>query len=175
MKRVYLFISVLVLSLLWSCTKGQIDNPAESHVEPLGPIKLNITVSAPGEDTKAAKTAWMSGDKINLWFDGSGANQTLPDLVVTYDGESWAAGTLRDGCSLESSGQLLALYEAYNDISADRYSYNWDSSKEWFYPTPSKVSSDYRCMPMVFHCESIPYTFNDLTLTAHFVLQKVAF
>ena len=163
MKKVSILLFLGALVMCWACTRSQLDRPAEASSSA---ISLNLTVSDWSGETKSVKTAWVTGDRINFWFDANGADQAEPDLVAYYDGSSWAAGTLREGCSLAAAGTLLALYESYNDFSPAKYSYSWESSMEWFTPIPSKESADYRCMPMVVSCENIPYTFAGNTLTA---------
>lgn len=161
MKNVSVYLALLTLVLMWACAKDSVETPTETV------IRLNISVASPdGADSKAAKTAWEAGDQINFWFDAIGVDQTVPDLVATYDGSTWTSGPLRDGCSLLPSGRLLALYESHNDLSSPMYSYQWEDAKEWFYPQASLTSTDYRCMPLVLSCGNIPYTYAESTLTA---------
>lgn len=163
MKTVNILFSFAALIISWACTRSQLERPSEL---PSDTINLNLTVLDWSGETRAAKTGWGSGDRISFWFDANGTDQTVPDLVASYDGVSWIPGKLRDGCTLESAGCLLALYESYNELSLSTYSCSWESDRECFYPLASKESADFRCMPMVVSCENIPYTFAGNTLTA---------
>ncbi len=69
-----------------SCNKT--DNPAPQEEG----IKLNLTIAGSGADTKAAKKAWAAGDKLNIWFGALAGEQTVADLIITYNGSEWQAG-----------------------------------------------------------------------------------
>ena len=160
MKNVPVYLALLTFVLLGACAKDSVETPVQTV------IRLNISVDSPDQaDSKAVKNEWAAGDKINIWFDANGGNQTVPDFVISYDGTSWSGSSFREGCTLKPSGFLMAIYESHNDLSAGKYAYNWDSFRQWFYPTPSLESTDYRCMPMLLSCESIPYTFTQGTIT----------
>ena len=166
MKNKSLYLTLLSLVLVCACGKPDVDSSVDVSPE----IRLNITVANPeGTDSKAVKNAWAEGDKINVWFDANGAGQSEPDLVISYDGLSWNNGSFRDGCTLEPTGYLLALYESYNDLSSAKYSYEWESDRGWFYPVSSQESEAYRCMPMMLTCGNVPYTFTENTLTAYLI------
>lgn len=84
-------------------------------------IQFDFTVGSLLTETKAVKTDWVDGDQINIWFDRN--SEKTPDLVITYDGSSWKAGELRDGCELTegTDKKLSALYESQNDLSKYRF------------------------------------------------------
>lgn len=147
-----------------SCNK--MDNPA-----PQGEgIQLNLTIAGPGADTKAAKKGWTSGDKLNIWFGMIEGEQTVPDLIITFNGTEWTAGALRTGCTPKASGGYMTLvYEGFNDLSSTHYNYKWYSEREWFTPKSAKERPDYwdsYCRPLVLYAEMISYTFSANTLTA---------
>lgn len=83
MKRIIIaFAAIAAAFSLVSCNKEQIEAPSTE-------LKLNIKVANldGSADTKAVKTAWVAGDKLNIWFDET--NYTNPDLVIKYDGSEW--------------------------------------------------------------------------------------
>lgn len=150
-----------------SCQKTPIKETASTEG-----IKINIHVAGIGSspETRAAKTSWAAGDKLNLWFDDWNYNEQkenhTPDLILTYNGSSWKGGALAEGRSLKSNGKFLVVYEGYNDLS--KYAYSWYLNSEWFDPPRVNDNYDYK------HCSSNPlilcslplYSFSDNTLTA---------
>ena len=163
MKKTFLFLMAAGALMMASCTKDVVTAPETTEG-----IKLNVNIAGTNADTKAAKKSWATGDKLNIWFDKNN-NQTTPDLIITYDGTNWTAGSLRAGCTPSASGYLLALYEGFNDVSSARYDYSYWSSKDWFQPKATKeqpaVGTDSYCRPLVFYAFGISYTFSANTLT----------
>lgn len=113
MKRFYSVFAVLVALSFASCQK--IDEPTSK--EPVqNSYNFNITVANPdGDDTKSVKAGWTPGDKINLWFDGA-VND--PQVVLTYNGDSWSGEQMDSELELSSEGRVSALFEGHNDFSA---------------------------------------------------------
>lgn len=161
MKKTFLFLIAAGALMMASCTKDVV--PATETTEG---IKLNLNIAGPGGDTKAAKKAWAAGDKLNIWFDCLAAEQTVPDLIITYDGTNWTAGALRSGCTPNASGKITLVFEGYNDVSSTYYNYDWYLSREWFTPKACKVYYDSYCRPLVIYAFNIGYTFSANTLTA---------
>ena len=165
-KTIYIAAAALLCAAAVSCQKVE-NAPAAEQNE----ITFNFTISSPSADTKAAKTGWVSGDKLNVWFDGNGTKQTVPDLILTYNGSSWDAGTLRAGVQegLKASGALTLLYEGYNDISSTYYTYLWYNG-EWFTPLETNNEfTDYRdtdASPLVVYAIYQSYTYASNTVTA---------
>lgn len=163
MKKIVIFLMAAGALLMASCTKNEVPAPQNDES-----IKLNINISGPGNDTKAAKKSWVAGDKLNIWFD-TNHNQSTPDLIITYNGTNWVAGSLRAGCTPPASGYLLALYEGFNDVSSAHYDYSYYSEKDWFQPKATKeqpeVSDDSYCRPLVFYAFAINCTFSANTLS----------
>ena len=137
-------------------------------------IKLNINVAdiTGDADTKAAKTGWVSGDKINIWFDDwnftEKAENHTPDMVITYDGSAWKVSSQVNGLSsrLKANGKLTALFEGYNDLSKYTYSYYYS---EWFSPANVYLGiaeNDVYNSPMVVAADALSYTYSDGTITA---------
>ena len=165
-KTIYIAAAALLCAAAVSCQKVE-NAPAAEQNE----ITFNFTISSPSADTKAAKTGWVSGDKLNVWFDGNGKEQTVPDLILTYNGSSWDAGTLRAGVQegLKASGALMLLYEGYNDISSTYYTYVWYNG-EWF--TPLETNNEFTgykdtdASPLVVYAIHQHYTYAANTVTA---------
>lgn len=112
-----IFFTIAILSLVFaSCQKVETSEPTIE--DPVNKeIVFEFSVADLSPDTRAAKKGWEMGDKINIWFDGNA--EKTPDLVITYDGSSWKAGELREGCDLTegTDKKLAALYESQNDLS----------------------------------------------------------
>lgn len=157
MKKIIIAFAALAAAFsLVSCNKEQIE------IEPAS-LKLNITVNNLDDaiDTKAIKTSWADGDKLNIWFDQT--NYTNPDLVLTYSGGSWTASALSK--TPNASGNLIVLYEGNNDWSMYRH------NNAYFYPTTTENISGAGAayaQPIAYtNRNSIPYSYESYTLTAN--------
>ena len=137
-------------------------------------IKLNINVAdiTGDADTKAAKTGWASGDKINIWFDDwNNTEQTenhTPDMVIIYNGSAWTVSSQVSGLSsrLKANGKLTAMFEGFNDLSKYTYEYYYG---EWFHPARTWLGvaeDNVYNSPMVVHADGLPYSYSDGTITA---------
>ena len=170
-KIIYLFAAAATL-LAASCNKIE---TTEQEITP-DAIQLNIKVAnlTDTPDTKAAKTGWVSGDKINIWFDDwnfkEEADNPIPDMVITYDGSVWKVSSQVSGLSarLKANGKLTALFEGYNDLS--KYTYNYHNG-EWFNPAKVKLPiaayEDVYNSPMVAYAQGLSYSYSNGTITAN--------
>ena len=171
-KIIYLFAAAATL-LAASCNKIE---TTEQEITP-DAIQLNIKVAnlTDTPDTKAAKTGWVSGDKINIWFDDwnntKPVENHIPDMVITYDGSVWKVSSQVSGLSarLNANGKLTALFEGYNNLS--KYTYQYYGGGEWFYPaqvTPAiaNYSAVYNS-PMVAYAQGLSYSYSAGTITAN--------
>ena len=88
-KRILLAVLALVAAFT-SCSKSEMPNNDSTD-----PIKLNITVAGLSSETKAVKSSWVNGDKLNLYFNGWNEYvkeenyQSQPDMILIYDGSKW--------------------------------------------------------------------------------------
>ncbi len=156
-----------------SCNKTEICTVQESQKQDLI-LDLNIPSLGSEADTKAAKTAWAAGDKLNVWFDdwNPGTNTPDPDLIITFDGTKWTAGALKmsaasDGTarSLKASGKMTVVYEGYNDLS--NYTAKYERNLQWFHPKRIAVNvDDIYSSSLVAYKTSVDYAYADNKLTA---------
>lgn len=172
MKKTFIIIAAVCAALV-SCSK---DNGLENGNDPAqeikaSDIKLNISVADLGGDTKAAKTGWVAGDKINLWIDDMDVMSLIGDgkgraeLTLTYDGTNWAGSfdeyyaTHASGLlhTIKPTGKLNCLYEGSNDIS--KYSVVI-SGYDYTFTLPVKVSAP--ITPLVCYANA-GYTYNSVT------------
>lgn len=160
MKKILAILGAAIAISAISCSKVQTVEPAPAANEP---IKLNITF--PDQQTKGVKTSWTAGDKLNIWFHyNADVNHTSPDLVITFDGTDWTAGSLRAGAGIAESGDnMTLLYEGYNDLSS--YTYEWYNSGAWF-KKYAYNSYDYYSNSLIFYAQNQAYSFSANTLTA---------
>ena len=131
MKRISIILAAAAAAAaifsLASCSKEMSDPTPTTDA-----LKVSISVSGPYE-TKALKTGWASGDRINVWFDRASNKEThpsqTPDAVLSYDGSSWSCGTIESSVlsELEASGLIYYFYEQTNDLS----NYNVTSSNNY--------------------------------------------
>ena len=172
MKKIFYLLAAAATLLAASCNKIE---TTEQEITP-DAIQLNIKVAnlTDTPDTKAAKTGWVSGDKINIWFDNwnfdEKADNHIPDMVITYDGSVWKVSSQVSGLSarLKANGQLTALFEGFNDLSKYTYQY-YDG--QWFHPAIVKPAiANYSTVynsPMVAYAQGLSYSYSAGTITAN--------
>ena len=122
MKKIYtLMIAAVAAFGFTSCSNNEVDEVIEQKQE----MKLNISVADLDLNaaTRAVKTGWEAGDKINIWFKGN--MQQNPDLVIKYDGTKWDKDTSAtlSGNEPAASGDILYFYEGRNNLSSYTYNY----------------------------------------------------
>ncbi len=173
MKKIIYLLAAAATLLAASCNKIE---TTEQEITP-DAIQLNIKVAnlTGTPDTKAAKTDWVSGDKINIWFDDwnltEKADNQIPDMVITYDGSVWKVSSQVSGLSLrlKANGNLTALFEGYNNLS--KYTYQYYGGGEWFYPATVKPEiANYENVynsPMVAYAQGLSYSYSAGTITAN--------
>ena len=173
MKKIFYLLAAAATLLAASCNKIE---TTEQEITP-DAIQLNIKVAnlTGTPDTKAAKTGWVSGDKINIWFDNWNFKEKvenhIPDMVITYDGSDWKVSSQVSGLSarLKANGKLTALFEGYNDLS--KYTYQYYIGGEWFHPAKVKLAippyEDVYNSPMVAYAQGLSYSYSAGTITAN--------
>ena len=128
-----LLAAAAILVAAVSCNKDQ-------DYAPQG-VKLNITVADLEQGTKAIKTGWTSGDKINIWFDR--AQTVTPHLIITYDGSKWVPGTINPtaeaALKTDDTGTFRYLFEATNNLAAYDKPFTW----KFAFPLGKINSQDY--------------------------------
>ena len=172
MKKIFYLLAAAATLLAASCNKIE---TTEQEITP-DAIQLNIKVAnlTGTPDTKAAKTRWVSGDKINIWFDNWNNTEPkenhIPDMVITYNGSVWKVSSQVSGLSarLKANGKLTALFEGFNDLSQYTYQY-YDG--EWFHPANVKLAlAESRSVynsPMVVTAVGLSYSYSGGTITAN--------
>ena len=170
MKKIFYLLAAAATLLAASCNKIE---TTEQEITP-DAIQLNIKVAnlTDTPDTKAAKTGWVSGDKINIWFDDWNYKEPVdnhtPDMVITYNGSVWKVSSQVSGLSarLKANGKLTALFEGFNDLS--KYTHNYDRG-EWFRPAYRHLevaAGNVYNSPMVVYAEGLSYSYSAGTITA---------
>ena len=161
------FAALLALS---SCQKSPVKETTDGEV-----LKININVADIGgsPETRAAKTSWIAGDKLNIFLDDwnqNGEGQSAPDLVLTYDGSTWQSGSLAPGRTLKANGKFLVFYEGYNDLS--KYQVSLPSPGKGFFSFPGGYGYDMinkvdcRHAQLMLFNKSVAYSFSGNTLSA---------
>ena len=171
-KRILLAVLALVAAFT-SCSKSEMPNNEQTDA-----IKLNITVAGLSTETKAVKSNWVNGDKLNLYFNGWNKDateenyQSQPDMILIYDGSKWeiqcqVASLLS---RLKSSdGKFTVFWESTNNLMS--FTNEYFSYSVWYY-TP-KNNNQYTYNEAVYHTSmlvysaGIDYTFDGTTLTAN--------
>jgi len=161
MKKIAIILAAALAAFSFaSCNKEEI--PASETGN--GIVKVNLTVSNPGVDTKAVKTGWVSGDKLNMWFGTrtNASNAGKPDLVVKYDGTSWIKDT-----EAEVSGNEPAAFGTFKVI--------YEANNNWNYGNLNNIysSKNYVCnsmayqVPLMVFSNEVDYTYNDGVFNAN--------
>lgn len=171
-KRILLAVLALVAAFT-SCSKSEMPNNEQTDA-----IKLNITVAGLSTETKAVKSNWVNGDKLNLYFNGwnEGATeenyQSQPDMILIYDGSKWEIQSQVSSLSTRlknSGGKFTVFWESTNNLMS--FTNEYYSHSVWYY-TP-KNNNQYTSnenvyhTPMLVYSAGIDYTFDGTTLTAN--------
>lgn len=136
MKRITIIIAAICAAYaLASCTKEALSSEPSTVLKKLPTVDIRIGditgVIDDGVTTKAAKTGWAVGDKVNIWFDQashkygdefpSRDEHFYPELIMTYNGSSWDSefSSFFDPSKLKTNGPgwVRVLYESRNDIT----------------------------------------------------------
>ena len=138
MKRILTLLAVMA-AVLSSCSKNEIA-PGEKSFS--ANLKLDVTVSYPGEQTKALiKEGWAKGDQIKIWYDTN--TEANPDLVIKYDGTDW--DTEDTPTAPSTSGTLKAVYSGNVTVAANGISYTYDDEtisfniSDWVFLTEIQI------------------------------------
>lgn len=177
MKKILYFVAAFATLAFTSCQK---DKEADIQA-PAQTLNLDLSVAGLGDQAadngtaKVAKQAWANGDKINIFFDNTAISSVRePDLIITYNGTTWTAGTLRAGITLKNNGYLSCFYEGYNDLS--QYG-AWFDGGIWYYHRNRTYINDAEdrvdANPLIARREMISYAYNSETntLSAEIALQ----
>ena len=171
-KRILLAVLALVAAFT-SCSKSEMPNNEQTDA-----IKLNITVAGLSTETKAMKSNWVNGDKLNLYFNGWNKDateenyQSQPDMILIYDGSKWEIQSQVSSLStrLKNSGETFTVFwESTNNLMS--FTNEYDSYSVWYY-TPKNnnqytYNEDVYHTPMLVYSAGIDYTFDGTTLTAN--------
>ena len=164
-KIVILFATVSVLMMVASCQK---ESPLAADK-----VKVQIEVADLEPDTKAIKTGWVAGDKINIWF-GDAYWDEVPQLVLTRTaGGTWAhseiSASVLAGLSA-TGGTFKAVYEASNTMfnTAISSAYAYFPNNEWFEYSYGGSVRDAYIRPAILSCyaNAVSYEYDGSTITA---------
>ena len=148
--------ALLLVGALASCNKqAEIETPAQEPQtqevqEEKQEIKFNISVADVNPETKALKSGWEEGDKLNIWFNFN--TQKEPDLIMTYvkDGENykWELGELRNGVEFDDTGDIcICIYEGFNSLNeAGGYTFdeyiNQENESDYYFSRTTELNGD---------------------------------
>ena len=169
MKRISIIIAAAFAAMLSASCSKSIETPAAPSPGESIILDLSIAGFDGAGDTKAMKTGWVAGDKLNLWFDDwnytAQANNPTPDLVITYDGSKWDARALAAGRSLKPKGKFSVVYEGYNDLT--KYNSDFSNGGQQYLASYAVVDGQraYQCN-IVYFKTSVDYTYAGNKLTA---------
>ena len=167
-KRILLAVLALVAAFT-SCSKSEMPNNEQTDA-----IKLNITVAGLSTETKAVKSNWVNGDKLNLYFNGWNKDateenyQSQPDMILIYDGSKWEIQSQVSSLStrLKNSGETFTVFwESTNNLMS--FTNEYDSYSVWYYTPKNNNQDTVYHTPMLVYSAGIDYTFDGTTLTAN--------
>lgn len=173
MKKTIILAGFALMAAFSSCNKSEMPEAATTDG-----IKLNITVADLSPETKAVKSGWENGDRLNLYFEGWNESATPnnyqkePDMILKYDGTKWQVESQVASLSsrLKSTGgKFTALWESGNDLMG--YSLKWYDHAVWYQHSYNRNQytsyNDTYHSPMVVHSAGVEYSFDGSTLTAN--------
>lgn len=163
MKRNLLFVAIL--AVITSCSIVEIDNN-EVTEQPAVKVNVNISIAdltgKTGQETKAIKTAWAVGDKVNIWFDAAYWT-TAPQLVLTRTAEGWSSSYVNP-LVLSSTGTLKVIYENSNSMFSSALDETAGFATASFNFPGGKQTIPFT--PLTCYKEGVEYTYENNTLTA---------
>ena len=156
MKNIFAILSAVLMMMAVSCQK----------VSPLAEQKIKVQIEVADLDpgTKAIKTGWETGDKINIWF-GDAYWTVLPQLVLTRTASGWESSEV-DESILSASGTFKAIYEASNKL------FESEISGKYAYYTPTRLEfntgssnggANVRPMQVACCANGVSYSYNSET------------
>ena len=134
MKKTIILAGFALMAAFSSCNKSEMPEAATTDG-----IKLDITVADLNPETKAVKSGWVNGDRLNLYFEGwnesatSDNYQKEPDMILKYNDSKWQIESQVASLSsrLKESGKFTALWESSNNLMGYN-SLKWYSSAVWY-------------------------------------------
>ena len=78
MKKTIILAGFALMAAFSSCNKSEMPDTLPSEG-----IKLNITVADLSPETKAVKSGWENGDRLNLYFEGWNESATSDNYRLT--------------------------------------------------------------------------------------------
>ena len=174
MKKTIILAGFALMAAFSSCNKSEMPEAATSDG-----IKLNITVADLSPETKAVKSGWVNGDRLNLYFEGwnesatSDNYQKEPDMILKYDGSKWQIESQVASLSSrlkESGGKFSAFWESSNDLKNYKY-FEWATTALYhsaFTTKNAHTSDKYVCHANLYvtNKDDIAYSYDGSTLTA---------
>ena len=175
MKKTIILAGFALMAAFSSCNKSEMPEAATTDG-----IKLNITVADLSAETKAVKSGWENGDRLNLYFEGWNEIATVdnfqkePDMILKYDGSKWQIESQVASLSSrlkESGGQFTALWESSNDLM-NYPILQWYNNSVWYHQLETAFNyENYRYNAnhsyMLVSSPGVGYTFDGSTLTAN--------
>lgn len=173
MKKTIILAGFALMAAFSSCNKSEMPEAATTDG-----IKLNISVADMNPETKAVKSGWANGDKLNLYFEGWNKSATTdnyqaePDMVLIHNESKWfiesQVSTLSDRLKT-SDGMFTAFWEAGNDLMG--YKISWGNDAVWYDPSATRNQHTSNKVvyhaPMAVYSAGVRYTFDGSTLTAN--------
>ena len=158
MKKTIIAIGIAAFAFA-ACNKENVA-PVAPRQEGIDASKVvfNFTVKN-GEETKAVKTGWESGDKIFIFFN----NVTTAYVTVTRGASDWDTPVLNGSATLTASGSLTAVYLPFGSNLTPSYSgsaWTFSETQYTYYMAAKNVSY------------TISNTANVATLTATLTMQN---
>lgn len=168
MKKIFTILAAAVAAFcLASCSKEQTPDAQPSVQKTYPTVEISVdniggTIDD-GVTTKAAKSAWLSGDKINIWFDepvqkygGSFSSRDVhfsPELVLTFNGSSWEPefSDFFDASKLKENGKAIAIYENSNNLTGTFYFRFEEPGSSMIYNRyhPAAAATNHYMTPMI--------------------------
>ena len=163
MKKIILFTAAIAaLSLFASCSKEQTPKKTTK-------VTVDIKVDDPYVNSKALKTGWGVGDKINIWFNNVPAGhysywKEAPHLVLTKTTGGWSSSEV-DESLLSASGTFNAIYESTNSWFTSPWDvlYAYAPEGTSFKLAEWASSCGPRTVPTVCYNENSTYSYNSGT------------
>lgn len=159
MKKIILAFSIVAMAFV-GCSKDDVENPAPEYQ-----IVVNMDKPSFGEDVRAARTSWESGDEVYVAFNGDVyvGFEVQKYLKLTYDGSSWTPTWVGTTAAEVAAKETKTLSAGYMNSAS-----NVSTLKSYGFLMFDTVLPNGVC---TMHCEDGTYSVSGSTITLNIVMQ----
>ena len=159
MKKFILAFSILAMALV-SCSKDEVETPAPEYN-----VVVNMDKPSFGQDVRAARTSWESGDEVYVAFNGDvyAGFEVQKYLKLTYNGSSWTPTWVGTTAAEVAAKETKTLQAGYINSAS-----NISTIKTMGFLSFSSIMGNGIC---IMTCNDGTYSVSGSTITLNIVMR----